>query len=146
MQDKWKKATVAFNRSKQPCLAGYKIEICSNVMVTPIQDKTDNCISKTVLYSVPKTIKDHHGFQKNNLLVIFAKFAFDWSNISVMPRAFRGSFKSVSATAVNLVETNEKKKASVLCREVVLNAPFLLYWRRNTYITPKTFPDREMDY
>lgn len=39
---------------------------------------------------------------KLNILVIFAKFAFDGSNISVMPRAFRGSFRSVCATAVNL--------------------------------------------
>lgn len=37
-----------------------------------------------------------------NILVIFAKFAFDGSNISVMPRTFSGSFKSVCATAVNL--------------------------------------------
>ena len=39
-----------------------------------------------------------------NILVIFAKFAFDGSNISVMPRTFSGSFKSVCATAVNLAQ------------------------------------------
>lgn len=42
------------------------------------------------------------GSFKLNILVIFAKFAFDGSNISVTPRTFRGSFKSVCATAVNL--------------------------------------------
>lgn len=115
MQDKGKKATATFNRNKQPCLAGYKTELSSNGMVTLTQDETDNCIAKPVLYSVPETMnKDHHGLKKektpttNNLLVIFAKFAFDWSNISVIPSAFRGSFKSVSATAVNLVGTKKR--------------------------------------
>lgn len=106
-----------FGSNKQPCLAGYEIELCRNVMVTLIQDKTDNCIGKTVLYSGPETMKkDHHGFKKipQNLLVIFAKFAFDWSNISVIPSAFRGSFKSVSATAVNLVGTNKKECISIM--------------------------------
>lgn len=90
---------------------------CSNVMVTLIQDKTDNCIGKTALHSVPETMnKDHHGFKKKptHLLVIFAKFAFDWSNISVIPSAFRGSFKSVSATAVNLVGTSKKDRISIM--------------------------------
>lgn len=41
------------------------------------------------------------GF-KSNILVIFEKFAFDGSNISVMPSTFSGSFRSVCATAVNL--------------------------------------------
>lgn len=96
-------------------MAGYKIKLSSNVMVTLTQDKTDNCIGKTVLYSAPETMnKDHHGVQKNNLLVIFAKFAFDWSNISVIPSAFRESFKSVSATAVNLVGTNKEECIGIM--------------------------------
>lgn len=39
---------------------------------------------------------------KLHILVILAKFAFDGSNMSVMPRTFSGSFRSISAVAVNL--------------------------------------------
>jgi hypothetical protein len=51
----------------------------------------------------PVTFSQNLHF-KLDILVIFVKFAFDGSNISVMPRAFSGSFRSVCATAVNLQE------------------------------------------
>lgn len=79
-------------------------------MATLSQEKADNCIGKAALYSELETMKDHHELKqkKKPLLVIFAKFAFDWSNISVIPSACRGSFKSVSASAVNLVGTKKE--------------------------------------
>lgn len=95
---------------KQAVMPGWlQHKTSSNVMATLSQEKADNCIGKAALYSELATMKDHHELkQKKPLLVIFAKFAFDWSNISVIPSACRGSFKSVSASAVNLVGTKIK--------------------------------------
>jgi len=65
-----KRDTTVFNRSKKPCLAGYKPELCSSVMVTFIQDKTDNYTGKTALYSMPETMnKDHQKFSKITYLL-----------------------------------------------------------------------------
>lgn len=59
-------------------------------------------------------------------LVILAKFAFDGSNISVMPRTFSGSFRSISAVAVNLGKTTCTLLGTIML--VQLSMVLVLMW------------------
>lgn len=108
--------TAVLARSRQPCLAGCRTQRSSSVMVTLNQDKQKlpwrHSASSSASSSEqgPPQTQTTPNPPEQNLLVIFAKFAFDWSNISVIPSAFSGSCKSVSASAVNLVRTNKREQ------------------------------------